>query len=271
MSIVFIVPLVNAYSHLIMNSCPSQEISLTYGLFVVPGDALKSEASTDEDLSIDEGKIPSFCVLLHAYLKVGFLSDFMPLLFLQTWRSATVVRSASKRSNFLRKQGSLLLMCIEGISDSPMTSKQFRSRHVGSKSVPRYVDMNLLGPLSDLPSLENPSFPVRPSEKRSYATNVVTWSRPGSLQADVQKVVRHARKLPEKRHNFYKILMEKKKIFTGSLASLLEREGQILRGSDHPEASLELGHAVQQLKSPSGKDRHTSIESMLPATHINNK
>jgi len=49
---------------------------------VVPGDALKSEASTHEDLSIDEGKIPSFCVLLHASLKVGFLSDFMPLLFL---------------------------------------------------------------------------------------------------------------------------------------------------------------------------------------------
>ncbi|XP_065571957.1 integrator complex subunit 14-like isoform X2 [Artemia franciscana] len=46
------------------------------GLSVVPGDALKSEASTDEDLSIDEGKIPSFCVLLHASLKVKNMAAF---------------------------------------------------------------------------------------------------------------------------------------------------------------------------------------------------
>ncbi|KAK2722352.1 hypothetical protein QYM36_002777 [Artemia franciscana] len=155
------------------------------GLFVVPGDALKSEASTDEDLSIDEGKIPSFCVLLHAYLKSCFLLVENMAAFCQVAddRFGVIFSRADNK-----KKSNLMLGLLEP----------------GSKSVPRYVDMNLLGPLSDLPSLENPSFPVRPSEKRSYATNVVTWSRPGSLQADVQKVVRHARKLPEKRHNFYK-------------------------------------------------------------------
>lgn len=48
-------------------------------------------------------------------------------------------------------------------------------------------------------------FPVKPLEKRSYAQNTVVWIRQSGLQADIQKILRHARKLPEKTQNFYKV------------------------------------------------------------------
>jgi hypothetical protein len=47
--------------------------------------------------------------------------------------------------------------------------------------------------------------PVKPSEKRSYAQNYVVWIRQAGLQSDIQKILRHARKLPDKTQQFYKV------------------------------------------------------------------
>lgn len=60
---------------------------------------------------------------------------------------------------------------------------------------------------SDKSSLLEPEecFPVRPSEKRSYNQNLVVWVKQSGLQSDVQKILRQARKLPEKTNNFYKV------------------------------------------------------------------
>lgn len=52
------------------------------------------------------------------------------------------------------------------------------------------------------------SFPVRPAEKRSYSQNCVVWIRQAGLQSDIQKILRHARKLPEKIQHFYKVKKE---------------------------------------------------------------
>lgn len=49
------------------------------------------------------------------------------------------------------------------------------------------------------------SFPVKPAEKRSYSQNAPSWIRQVGLQSDIQKILRHARKLPEKTQNFYKV------------------------------------------------------------------
>lgn len=49
------------------------------------------------------------------------------------------------------------------------------------------------------------TFPVRPPEKRSYNQNIVVWVKQSGLQSDVQKILRQARKLPEKTNNFYKV------------------------------------------------------------------
>lgn len=48
-------------------------------------------------------------------------------------------------------------------------------------------------------------FPVRPTEKRSYSQTNVVWIRQAGLQSDIQKILRHARKLPEKTQHFYKV------------------------------------------------------------------
>ncbi|MEE6525338.1 hypothetical protein FKM82_025281 [Ascaphus truei] len=48
-------------------------------------------------------------------------------------------------------------------------------------------------------------FPLQPKTKRSYAQNVTVWIKPSGLQTDVQKILRNARKLPEKTQTFYKV------------------------------------------------------------------
>lgn len=53
---------------------------------------------------------------------------------------------------------------------------------------------------------EPASFPVRPTEKRSYSQNAPSWIRQVGLQSDIQKILRHARKLPEKTPSFYKVI-----------------------------------------------------------------
>ena len=42
-------------------------------------------------------------------------------------------------------------------------------------------------------------------EKKSYGLNCVVWVRQGGLQSDIQKILRHARKLPDKTQSFYKV------------------------------------------------------------------
>jgi len=68
--------------------------------------------------------------------------------------------------------------------------------------------MQLLGPAMEFivkSSGVPPSFPVKSSEKKSYGSNPTVWITPGSINSDVQKLLRHARKLPEKNAQFYKV------------------------------------------------------------------
>ena len=49
-------------------------------------------------------------------------------------------------------------------------------------------------------------FPVRSDRKPSYSAAPVVWIKQSGIQSDIQKVLRHARKLPEKTTQFYKEL-----------------------------------------------------------------
>lgn len=122
--------------------------------------------------------------------------------------------------------------------------------------------MAQLGPISD--AKENPygeddnksPFPLQPKNKRSYAQNVTVWIKPSGLQTDVQKILRNARKLPEKTQTFYKELnrLRKAALAFGFLdllkgvADMLERECTLLPDTAHPDAAFQLTHAAQQLK-----------------------
>ena len=81
----------------------------------------------------------------------------------------------------------------------------------GTDIVPWLGNFKNLGPIdSNNKNGENP-FPVRPAEKRSYSLNAPSWIRQVGLQSDIQKILRHARKLPEKTQNFYKVSVKREK------------------------------------------------------------
>lgn len=76
----------------------------------------------------------------------------------------------------------------------------------GSDAVPWLGDLNNLDVADNLSPEQIGNFPVRPVEKRSYyQSNIVVWIKQAGLQSDIQKILRHARRLPEKTQQFYKV------------------------------------------------------------------
>jgi hypothetical protein len=87
------------------------------------------------------------------------------------------------------------------------------------------------------------------------------------FQADIQKVLRTARKLPEKQQQFYKELNRLRKAALSfgfyevlqSLAQLLERECTMLPDGTHPDAAMQLTHVVKFLASETARDANQSL------------
>ena len=55
------------------------------------------------------------------------------------------------------------------------------------------------------PKLPIPAFPIKSSEKKSYASSTTVWITNSGINSDIQKLLRHARKLPDKTQQFYKV------------------------------------------------------------------
>lgn len=220
----------------------------------IPLNNAEIDLTTDDD-SADEGKIPSFCVLLHGALKVENMSALVTLGenwfgFIYSWADS-------------KKKSNLMLTAL-----TP-----------GSDAVPWLGDLNRLDTPDNLAPEHVGSFPVRPSEKRSYSQNGVVWIRQAGLQSDIQKILRHARKLPEKTQQFYKVNIKNTSIelvlilllqelnrlrkaamslgffdlLTG-LAYIFEQECTQLPGSAHPDCALQLTHAADVLRKTQNKD-----------------
>nr|XP_022904609.1 integrator complex subunit 14 [Onthophagus taurus] len=198
---------------------------------------LKPEIDLTEDES-DEGKVPSFCVLLHGALKVENMAALVTIGenwfgFIYSWADS-------------KKKSNLMLTILMP----------------GSDSVPWLGDLNMLHCADNMNSDNVTAFPVRPTEKRSYSQNSVVWIRQAGLQSDIQKILRHARKLPEKTQQFYKELNRLRKaaiqlgfieLLTG-LASIFEQECTQLPGSAHPDCALQLTHAADALRKTQTRD-----------------
>lgn len=140
----------------------------------------KSEANSDDEsvASSTGNSDESMCVLLHGALKVENLAALV--LLNQNWFGFLYSYADNK------KKSNLMLMVLKP----------------GPDVIPWLGDLRLLTTASD-PS-EKGSFPVKP-DKRSYSQNCVSWIRQAGLQSDIQKVLRHAKKLPEKTQHFYKV------------------------------------------------------------------
>ncbi|KAL4228241.1 Von Willebrand factor A [Mactra antiquata] len=210
------------------------------------GDNIKKEGDEDDG---DDGKIPSFTVLLHGSLKVESMVAVTKVG--DEWYGILYSWADSK------KKSSLMLSLFEP----------------GLEAVSWLGSLSYLSPISDFSEPpygdddNRTPFPVRPKEKRSYAQSCVVWIKAVGLQADLQKVIRHARKLPDKQQQFYKELNRVRKAalsfgFTSlleAISSMLERECRLLPGTAHPDAAIQLTHAASTLCSDTGKDASQTI------------
>ncbi|GAB1294348.1 Integrator complex subunit 14 [Apodemus speciosus] len=204
------------------------------------------------------GKIPNFCVLLHGSLKVEGMVALVQLG--PEWHGMLYSQADSK------KKSNLMMSLFEP----------------GPEPLPWLGKMAQLGPISD--AKENPygeddnksPFPLQPKNKRSYAQNVTVWIKPSGLQTDVQKILRNARKLPEKTQTFYKELnrLRKAALAFGFLdllkgvADMLERECTLLPDTAHPDAAFQLTHAAQQLKLAStGTSEYAAYDHNITPLH----
>ncbi|XP_066965108.1 integrator complex subunit 14 isoform X2 [Macrobrachium rosenbergii] len=188
--------------------------------------------SDDEGGGNDEGKIPSFCVLLHGGLK---------------------------RENMvaLCQVGENWFGILYSWADNKKKSNLMLSIFVpGTDIIPWMGKLTSLGPASMLP--------VNP-----YGTsqNASPFPLKGGLQSDIQKILRHARKLPDKTQSFYKELNRVRRAALAygfgelleGLANVLERECTLLPSTAHPDAAIQLQHAYEALRNHDKKDFRQNI------------
>lgn len=78
---------------------------------------------------------------------------------------------------------------------------------VGNDNIPWLGDFRFFATPDEALPGENAQFPIKP-DKRSYSQNCVVWIKQAGLQSDIQKLLRHAKKLPEKTQQFYKVILK---------------------------------------------------------------
>ena len=140
-----------------------------------------------KDSKDDDAKTPNLCVFLHGALKVENMCCVVEVG--DEWYGVLYSWSDNK------KKSSLMLSLFEP----------------GLDSVPWMGSLDRLGPASGLNETTQSPFPVRSERKPSYSSGPVVWIKQSGVQSDIQKVLRHARKLPEKTTQFYKELNRLKK------------------------------------------------------------
>ncbi|CAL8099661.1 unnamed protein product [Orchesella dallaii] len=227
---------------ILVNDMASPPVHSRHLLLPLKSSDGKSNGKGDEGEDSD-GNVPNFCVLLHGALKVS-TEHYCAMCEVGTeWFGFIHAFSDSK------KKSNLILSIL-----SP-----------GTNIIPWLGNLQHLGPKEDFiqkktvqgDSAPVPSFPVKHGDKKSYIATpnqTTVWLTPGGLNADIQKLLRHARKLPEKTQQFYKELnrMRRWALALGfdsvleTIAAVLERE---CISTSHPEASIQLTYAATQLRT----------------------
>ena len=202
-------------------------------------------SNTEED-----SRTANFCVLLHGSLKTASLCALVQVAHasesLQNWFGIIFSHADSK------KKSSLMLSLFEP----------------GNEPVPWLGNLMRLGPLEDLNASSQDPFPVKLlRHKPSYSSTPVVWIRQASLQSDIQKVLRHARKMPEKTSQFYKELNRIRKAalsigfheLLDGVASIFEKECALLPGTAHVDCAIQLSHAALELRKSQAYDPDYNI------------
>ena len=203
----------------------------------------------------DDSRTPNLCVLLHGALKVASL--------------CALVQVSS--SNASRNWFGLIFSHADSKKKSCLMLALFEP---GNEPVPWLGNLVRLGTIEELNASQDP-FPVKLfGHKPSYSSSPVVWIRQASLQTDVQKVLRHARKMPEKTQHFYKELNRIKKAalsigfyeLLDGVASIFDRECALLPGTAHPDCHMQLTHAASELRKREAYDPEFHICSAPQST-----
>ena len=207
---------------------------------------------TDANTDPHESKTPNICVFLHGALKVENMCGLVEVG--EDWYGVIYSWSDNK------KKSSLMLSLLEP----------------GLDVVPWLGSLDRLGPASLLNETSQSPFPVKSERKPSYSSAPVVWIKQAGIQSDIQKVLRHARKLPEKTTQFYKELNRLRKAavclgfydLLGGLAQICERECSLLPANVSPDCAIQLTYVSQVLRS---QECYNPKQNILPKlTHFNN-
>ncbi len=213
---------------------------------------------TDED-----SRSPNLCVFLHGALKV---ESMCALVRVSAPGAAVPWFGLLYSYADTKKKSSLMLSLL-----SPP------GRQGPEGGVPWLGDLRQLGPLGELSSgstQQETPFPVRTrpaaASKPSYSASPVVWIKQSALHSDVQKILRHARKLPDKTPHFYKELnrLKRNALCIGflellqGLAATFDRECTMLPPTSHPDCSLQLTHAAGELRSARAADLEYMIQPL---------
>jgi hypothetical protein len=193
--------------------------------------AQEEDESSSSTSHIDQTTKESACVLLHGALKVEGMAALV--LLAEDWYGFLYSYADKKKSN-------LLLSILPS----------------GCNVVPWMGDFRYLGLVNDALPGESYGFPVK-TEKKSYSSssNIISWIRDSALQADIQKILRHAKKIPEKGPtSFYKELNRIRRNaqslgFTeliDLLADIFDKE--IQQAQPNSEMTIQLKHAANELR-----------------------
>ncbi|XP_075153129.1 integrator complex subunit 14 [Haematobia irritans] len=196
---------------------------------------------------LNEMQKESMCVLLHGALKVENLAALVLLNSSKSWFGFLYSYADSK------KKSNLMLNILPP----------------GNNVIPWLGDLQMLGFAEDLLPGDTAAFPVK-ADKRSYSQSCVVWINRVSLQSDIQKVLRHAKKMPEKTQHFYKELnrIRRAALSIGfvelleAMATLFDKEAinlTALNANANPECAIQLKHASIELRKPSNRDLKVSI------------
>ncbi|XP_073944587.1 integrator complex subunit 14 [Choristoneura fumiferana] len=205
-----------------------------YGSKTPTKDGSSIDGSSPDEEVADPSKIANFCVLLHGALKVESMAAIVELG--GDWWGAMVAWCEASRA-----RRSCLLLCV---------------LRPGAAAAPWLGPLDQLGAGDETSTSE--AFPVRSWRSYSGGGAGCAWARPHALLADVQKVLRHARKLPDKTQHLYKELNRVRRAaislgfseLVACVGAALERECAALPASAPPECSLQLAHAAAALRDP---------------------
>jgi hypothetical protein len=209
---------------------------------------VKADSTVDAADDKEADKSAAFTVLLHGSLKVEQMVALVQIG--EDWYGMMYSYADSK------KKSNLMLSIFEpGDNSLPWLGKFSQMAPASEFVTPPYG--------SDETNDVRSPFPIIPADKRSYTQNCVVWIKNTGLQADIQKILRTAKRLPEKLQHFYKELNRLRSAVLAlgfyelleAIALLLERECTLLPGQAHPDAAIQMSHAANVLRHPvNGRD-----------------